>query len=298
MELPLISVVITCYNHGRYLAEAIDSVLVQDYKNAEIIVVDDGSTDNTKEVTAKYSFVRYVYQTNKGLSAARNTGVTHSKGSFLLFLDADDWLLPGALSTNYQFLAEHTNAAFVSGAFKIVKAGEQEIIMQTEVKANHYRRLLEFNYISMHATVLYRRSVFDEFKYDVSLKACEDYDIYLKIARKYPVIHHTEFIAIYRFHESNMSYNTIMMMNAALETIKRQQSHLLTEAERESFNKGIKDCKLFYSKVIYRKYFIAGQKNNPNRKAEMHVLWTNNKSLYFRFYLKKLFYVAQGMFKG
>jgi hypothetical protein len=79
----------------------------------------------------------------------------------------------------------------------------------------------------------------------------------------------------------------------ALETIKRQQSHLLTEAERESFNKGIKDCKLFYSKVIYRKYFIAGQKNNPNRKAEMHVLWTNNKSLYFRFYLKKLFYVAQ-----
>ena len=130
----LITVVITCYNHGHYLTEAIDSILVQDYKNVEIIVVDDGSTDNTKEVAAKYSTVRYVYQNNQGLSAARNTGIDHSSGEFILFLDADDWLLPRALNINYQYLQAQQKTAFVSGAFKIIKTSGEEIIMYPDVE--------------------------------------------------------------------------------------------------------------------------------------------------------------------
>ena len=99
-----ISVVIPCYNHGAYLATAINSVLAQNYQPFEIIVVDDGSTDNTKEVACGFEKVQYLYQTNQGLSAARNTGIKRSTGDYIIFTDADDWFLPDALETNLELL--------------------------------------------------------------------------------------------------------------------------------------------------------------------------------------------------
>src|SRR5215218_5526383 len=95
--MSLVSVIITTYNHSHYLPQAISSVLRQDFQNKEIIVVDDGSKDNTKEIVAQYPQVRYIYQTNKGLSAARNTGIDNSTGEYLIFLDADDWFFEGCL---------------------------------------------------------------------------------------------------------------------------------------------------------------------------------------------------------
>ncbi|PIQ21561.1 MAG: glycosyl transferase family 2, partial [Cytophagales bacterium CG18_big_fil_WC_8_21_14_2_50_42_9] len=95
-EDTVVTIVIACFNHGHFLQEAIDSVLQQTYPKLEIIVVDDGSSDNTKEVAQQYPQVRYIYQANQGLSAARNTGIKHSTGACLIFLDADDWLTPGA----------------------------------------------------------------------------------------------------------------------------------------------------------------------------------------------------------
>src|SRR5688572_18556089 len=100
----IVSVIITCYNHGRFLADAIRSVLKQAYRNLEILVVDDGSTDNTPEVVLSFPDVNYVYQANAGLSAARNKGIDKSRGSFLFFLDADDWLYPDAVRANLQYL--------------------------------------------------------------------------------------------------------------------------------------------------------------------------------------------------
>lgn len=298
MQLPLISIVIPCYNHGQYLRVAIRSILMQDYKPVEILVVDDGSIDNTKLVVSEFPTVKYIYQSNQGLSSARNTGIDHSSGVNLLFVDADDWLLPLALSTNNQFLEKNVDAAFVSGGFKIITdKGEVHEITEV-VEKNHFQRLLEFNYIAMHATVLYRRWIFNEFRFDVTLKACEDYDMYLRVARKYPVVHHTLIVAAYRFHSTNMSYNTLMMMETAIKIIKKQEAYLVNKEEKESLKKGIKNWKLHYSKVIYGRYFLPEHKNNHNRKKEMKVLWVNNKSLYFRFYLKKLLKWFQGFLKG
>src|SRR5271169_5477752 len=85
---PLVSVVIPCYNSARYLAETIQSILAQTYPQVEIIVVDDGSTDATPKIAQSYP-VQYVHQTNRGISAARNTGVVHSRGKYVQFLDHD-----------------------------------------------------------------------------------------------------------------------------------------------------------------------------------------------------------------
>src|SRR5262249_26693584 len=96
-QAPLVSIIIPCYNQAHYLSDAIDSVRKQTYSHAEIIVVDDGSTDNTSNVAALYKDVKYIKQRNQGLSAARNSGLQQSKGHVLVFLDADDRLLPNAV---------------------------------------------------------------------------------------------------------------------------------------------------------------------------------------------------------
>src|SRR5215211_9350661 len=99
-EAGLVSVVIPCYNQAHFLGEAIESVLSQSYRNFEILVVDDGSTDNTSEVASRYERVRIVRQENRGLSGARNRGLREAKGEYVVFLDADDRLLPGALEAS------------------------------------------------------------------------------------------------------------------------------------------------------------------------------------------------------
>ena len=111
-----ISVIIPVYNGGKYLAEAIESVLAQTLKPAEIIVVDDGSTDDSKEIARKYlPKVRTISQENKGAGAARNTGIQVAKGSFLAFLDADDLWTGQKSVIQYSFLEEHPETDLVFG---------------------------------------------------------------------------------------------------------------------------------------------------------------------------------------
>jgi len=118
MDHPLVSIIITSYNYGRYLSEAIESVLKQTYQNIEIIVVDDGSTDNTKNIAKRYP-VRYFYQANQGVATARNNGIKRSDGEFFLCLDADDKLLPDYIRKTVKVMMETPNIGFVLTGSKI-----------------------------------------------------------------------------------------------------------------------------------------------------------------------------------
>ena len=109
---PLVSIIIPSWNTAAYVGEAVDSALAQTYPNIEIIVVDDGSTDNTKELLQPYADagkIHYVYQANKGLAGARNTGIRMAKGEYIAFLDDDDEWLPAKLDRQVAFLdADHS----------------------------------------------------------------------------------------------------------------------------------------------------------------------------------------------
>ncbi|SOD82980.1 glycosyltransferase family 2 protein [Spirosoma fluviale] len=246
---PLVTVVITCYNHGNFLPDAIDSVFQQTWNPVsqmarmenpiEIIVVDDGSTDNTREVAGRYSKVRYIYQENQGLSAARNTGILQSRGDFLIFLDADDWLYPQCVDIGVGLLSDNPTAAFVSGGHDKVTINKQLISSESRfVGGDHYLLFLESNYIGMHATVMYRRTILDEYKFDTSLKACEDYDMYLRIARNHPVLHHPHIVAAYRILPKSMSSNNTTMLAAVQRVLKRQQPMLKDEPEQQAYLRG------------------------------------------------------------
>src|SRR5215217_8140206 len=114
-DAALVSVIIPCFNQAHFLVEAIESVLAQSYSHFEIVVVDDGSTDNTCDVASYYERVRCIRQNNQGLAAARNSGIRESKGSYLVFLDADDRLLPEALEAGVKCLKAYPDGAFVFG---------------------------------------------------------------------------------------------------------------------------------------------------------------------------------------
>ena len=244
-EQPLISIIITTYNHCQFIAEAIESALGQTYQNIEIIVIDDGSTDNTSEIVKQYPSVVYFYQTNKGLSAARNTGIEKATGEFILFLDADDILYPDGVSLNVQLILSNNEIAFVSGSYKYVDVhkNEEESISHA-IEGNHFHRLILTNYIGMHGTVLYRKTIIEKYLFDTSLKSCEDYDVYLKISKEHKVLHHTGYVAAYRRVGNSMSSNIPVMLNAALNVVKKNVKSQLSDKKIERIYKLSRERKI------------------------------------------------------
>ncbi|XWW45785.1 glycosyltransferase [Fibrella sp. USSR17] len=288
---PLVSVIIPCYNHGQYLQQAIDSINVQTYQHIELIVVDDGSVDSTKSVAAANQQVRYIFQLNQGLSAARNTGIRHSSGDFLLFLDADDLLYPDAIAINVQLLLQHPDVAFVSGGHNGVDH-DLTVLWTTQriVADSHYRHFLRWNYIGMHATVLYRRHIFDKFQFDTSLRACEDYDLYLSISAHYPVLHHQCIIAAYRQHQSNMSSDAVLMLTLAHQVLKRHENSLTNTLDKKAYKKGITFwgelyCEQMYFQLVNSQLSITESRKNSYLKT----LYNENYLLYLKYHIVRVF---------
>lgn len=220
-----ICVAIACYNHGHFLAEAIESCLAQTLLPTEIIVVDDGSSDNTAEVVRSFPGIRYVWKKNGGLSSARNAGLQQSKQDFILFLDADDRLLPTALESAHAALMGSPSAAFAFGGYREIDvAGNMLFEMHPDgARANH-PGLLRGNHIAMHGTVLYRRDMLAASGgFDESLRACEDFDIYLRLSRSHPIRHYDASGAEYRRHEANMTRNFANMLRLAKRVLDKNK---------------------------------------------------------------------------
>ncbi len=255
-EPGLISVVIPCYNHKDFVGDAIESAIAQTYPNVEIIFVDDGSTDHPyEEVVHRYEgAVRSVWQPNQGLAAARNKGIAEARGAYLVFLDADDRLLPGALSAGIQTLYQHPDAAFAAGHYRVVDVDGRFKAQwaMNPIGDDALAAFLEKNCIGMHATVVYRRAVFGVVgDFDVSLAACEDYDLYLRIARLFPVARHEATVAEYRDHETNMSKDPERMLRTVLMVLRSQRDAASGVPAREAaLRAGISRYRRQYGRVV------------------------------------------------
>jgi glycosyltransferase involved in cell wall biosynthesis len=226
---PLVSVVIPCYRQAHFLPEAIESALLQTYPHVEIIVVDDGSPDDTSAVAARYPKVRCVRQPNRGLSAARNSGLRASAGEYLVFLDADDRLTVDALRSGVREMALHPECAFAAGEHGLIdeKGTLLPSMPRPQITSDHYREFLKTNFIWCPANVIYRRSVFAAVgAFDTSLTSGEDYDLYLRIARRFPVRTHQQIVAQYRAHRGSMSRNPGRMLGSTVKILRAQREHL------------------------------------------------------------------------
>jgi glycosyltransferase involved in cell wall biosynthesis/SAM-dependent methyltransferase len=268
---PLVSVVIPCYNQAR----SIESVLAQSYPRIEVMVVDDGSTDPTAEVAARYPEVHYVRQENRGLAAARNTGMHESRGEVLVFLDADDRLLPGAVERGIHHLAVSPESAFVSGRYRYIREDGSVLREYSQEPAGQdpYASFLMGNYVGMHATVAYRREPIEsEGGFNPSLPACEDYDLYLRIARKYPVSAHKDLVAEYRQHSQNMSRDPELMLKTVLAVLKSNWPYAREQkVYRKAYRAGVKAWQEHYSRAFFdlaAERWSSGQQKEAVRYAK------------------------------
>jgi glycosyltransferase involved in cell wall biosynthesis len=229
----LISIIIPCYNQGRFLGEALESLLSQSYPHVEIIVVDDGSTDNTREVAERYPSVRYVFQHNQGIARTRNKGLQQSTGNYLVFLDSDDYLCAGALDTNLAYLQEHADCAFVAGNYQYVNTDSSEVTPKPYhgITQDFYLELLKRNYIGMPGIVMYRREIVESiggFSTSPHCYGCEDYELYLRITRRFPIFCHSQIVGSYRRHGNGISNKPAVMLQSALYVLEQQSSHVQT----------------------------------------------------------------------
>ena len=189
-ENPLVSVIIPTYNRGWILKETINSVLAQNFTNFELIVVNDGSTDNTQDILSSYKEdIVVLRQDNKGVSSARNRGIVSASGRFIAFLDSDDLWLPKKLSTQVDFFNTNPDALICQTEEKWIRNS-----IRVNPKKRHKKLSGDIFEHSLYlclvspSAVMIRRSLFEKAgMFDETLPACEDYDMWLRISCRYPV---------------------------------------------------------------------------------------------------------------
>jgi glycosyltransferase involved in cell wall biosynthesis len=203
-----VAVVITTFNHAHFLADAVKSVLAQTRPAEKIIVVDDGSTDDPATVVAQFPTVQFMQQRNRGLAAARNTGLRSCMTSHVTFLDADDRLLPIAIEVGLACIAARRDCALVYGGHRSISEDGHTIGPDyvALVDGDAHLAMLRRNQIAMHSAVLYRCDCLLEMNgFDETLEVCEDYDMYLRITQKHAIASHPTIVAEYRRHSQNKS---------------------------------------------------------------------------------------------
>ncbi len=187
---PRVSVIIPTYNRGWILEEAVDSVLEQTYTDFELIVVDDGSTDDTRALLQPYGQrIAYVHQDNQGVSAARNTGLRLARGELIALLDSDDLWKPAKLARQVAFFDAHPDAQICQTEEVWIRRGRRVNPKNRHRKPSGwiFEPSLALCLVSPSAVML-RRGLMDAMGgFDVSLPACEDYDLWLRISLRCPI---------------------------------------------------------------------------------------------------------------
>ena len=185
-----VSVIIPTYNRACFLEDAVNSVLSQKYRDLELIVVDDGSTDHTQRVLSSYSnCLTYLFQEHRGVSAARNRGIAHARGDYLAFLDSDDLWLPDKLSLQMEFLQQHPKARICYTEEIWIRRGVRVNPMKKHRKYSGmiFEHCLPLCIVSPSSVVIVRSLLEEVGGFDEQMEACEDYDLWLRIASRYPL---------------------------------------------------------------------------------------------------------------
>jgi glycosyltransferase involved in cell wall biosynthesis len=249
-----VSVIIPCYNQGRFLAEALESVLAQSRPADQIIVVDDGSTDDTAEVARRYDRVRCVRQANLGLAQARNRGLDEATARYVVFLDADDRLRPNALKVGLEETQRHGQCALVFG--RCERMDEQGNPLATTqpppITGDHYAALLQDNYIWTPAVAVFdRANCRGLLRFDPAVDPAADYDLYLRIARERSIRGHQHVVADYRLHRGSMSQNAALMLEATVAVLYMQRQFATRRPDHEvAWKNGMRAWRAHYGDAI------------------------------------------------
>jgi len=231
----VVSVVIPAFNSGRFIGEAIDSVLVQGIAAMEVVVVDDGSTDDTEQVVRRYTGrVRYLQRSHSGPSAARNAGIRASTSEYVAFLDSDDLWPAGTLKARIDLLDTHNDMGLVFGDFE--KFDDDGVVMPSMFRQRDllgdflgegpylqdaFAKLFSCNYIATPTAVVRRAVLTDVGGFDEKLRYVEDMDLWFRIAERYSIGFVPDVAASVRRHGQNTSRDVAAMSRSFLDVLEK-----------------------------------------------------------------------------
>lgn len=220
-----VSVIIPTYNSAQYLIAAVESVLAQTFKDFEILVIDDGSTDNTSEVVKQFpASVRYIKQKNQGVSVARNNGIKESRGKYVSFLDADDTWFPTKLEKQIEALNKNPEYKFCFSDFLAVTKDLEPIPMKrARLEGSAINDLLlRGNVVGSICTVICERELFENIGgFDPALSQCADWDMWVRLATQTDFLFVDEPLVTYRQHDANMSRNAPLLEKDSLFVLEK-----------------------------------------------------------------------------
>jgi glycosyltransferase involved in cell wall biosynthesis len=274
---PALSVIVCTYNRASFLPGCIASIRAGGMSDLEIVIVDDGSTDNTRDVVADLNGpdIRYIYQTNRGLSTARNTGIKISEGRYICYLDSDDfWLPSGPGQKMIDFLDAHADVgiAFAEANVGSPTKGYWSWIEWAGRKEFHalpgktydnfrvldpiafYRHLMLRNAVFTGAVIQRRELVVDAGMFDARLNAAGDWELYLRLAAKNTFAFCPEPFAIYSQHDSQMTMDLDKMIREFVDTRRRHLEHgLADEPAKRLLKRFHKNESFFYAYLAYER---------------------------------------------
>lgn len=246
MVSPEVTIIIPVYNQENFIQDALNSVFYQNFSDWECIIVNDGSTDKSELIIQNFlqkdDRFKYIYQNNSGLSQARNTGISYSRGNFFVFLDSDDLLERQMVEKTVSFLIKNPEYSVVSGAWDHIDEKGQTITSKLgpSVSDNYFQDLLLWNLFPIHAT-LSRKEIFEKCGcFDTNLTACEDWDFWIRAASagyKFGYIH--DLIAHYRRHMNCMSLD--------IERMEKNYFHVINKFYSKNRDQEISKLKPFSS---------------------------------------------------
>ena len=253
-----ISLIIPTYNRCSLLKRALNSVFEQSRKPDEVIVVDDGSTDNTAEMLIdEFPQVSIIRQSNKGVSAARNAGIQQAQGDWITLLDSDDTWQAEKLATQLRALQQSPGTKVCHTEEIWIRNGVRVNAMHKHKKAGGwiFKQCLPLCAMSP-SSIMIHRSVFDDVGlFDESLPACEDYDLWLRISAKYPVLFIDQpLINKYGGHEDQLSHKYWGMDRFRIQALEKiiSQGDLSEENKQDAIQMLVKKARIFSNGALKR----------------------------------------------
>jgi glycosyltransferase involved in cell wall biosynthesis len=258
-----VSVIIPTYNRKNLILRAIHSVINQTYQDFEIIVIDDGSTDGTKDALSVYKDIRYFYQENRGISSARNRGLAEAKGDYIAFLDSDDEWIPEKLAIQVKILDENPKIGIVHNKLIILNEKNEQIGTKPRLDSSGiFTDLIETLGDLPTSSIMIRRECFDKVGvFDESLPTMEDFEMWLRIAKHYDVYEFRDRCLAYSHrHEGQITKDKVKVYFGLVsldKKILRQFPNIHTKAviKRLAKNQYILS-RAYYEKRQYRLAFI------------------------------------------
>lgn len=230
LNSPAVSVVLAAYNRAEFLPETIESILSQRFQNLELIVIDDGSTDQTQRVLAPYaSRIQYLYQQNYGPSAARNFGVRSARAEWIAFQDSDDLWLPDHLLTLYGYVSNHPDCGlvFANGNYLGGPAHNRKTIIPEAKSRRLMKRgvlledLFDKSIVRLQAALVSKRCYQQVGGHDETLRISMDLDLAFRIFSRYPIAYIDEVVFSYRRHAGNISANQELRLIENIRVIEK-----------------------------------------------------------------------------